>query len=144
MQHLTTPRFLTTPPRLQSIAQLMLPRATTPKPRSITLPRATPQKLLSATRLRMPLLFSTPRLLCTTTRRHLSTILQSMMLQTITLRFPSTTLLPATTPRFQLTTSRPPSSFFSQPLYQVSSFYRSARTLHRSAQVLTLPRATQP
>jgi hypothetical protein len=80
-KRLTTPsRLSTTPPRLQSITpQLMLPRATTPKPRSITLPRATQLRRSSITQ---------PRL---TTQRLL-------------LR---TTLNRNTTPRLQFTTPQP-------------------------------------
>ena len=63
--------------------QLMLLRATKPKPRSIILPRATLPNCTGATPTSLP-----------------STTQLRMLLQPTTPRLPSTTLLPATTPRY--------------------------------------------
>jgi hypothetical protein len=63
--------------------QLMLLRATKPKPRSIILPRATLPKRTGATPTSLP-----------------STTQLRMLPQPTTPRLPSTTLLPATTPRY--------------------------------------------
>ncbi|XP_046632605.1 probable LIM domain-containing serine/threonine-protein kinase DDB_G0286997 [Daphnia pulicaria] len=86
----TTPsRPSTTPPRLQSITpQLMLPRATIPKPRSITLPQAT-QLQLRRPSITQPQL--TTQLLRTTLNRNTTPRLQFTT--------PQPTLYLATTPR---------------------------------------------
>ena len=138
-QHTQQP--VTTPPRLQSItAQLIMSRTTTPKPRSITLPRVTPPSHRSTTRLRM-----LPRI--TTQRLPLRTMLD----RNITLRLQLTTLHPTllldSTPKPLSTTAKRPNITQPRTLPQFTTPRNLSTLLPRHPSIiplLTLLRPTTP